>query len=136
MTPLNDGPPFGPVVNGTMVVVFWEYRPSNIAAYLFLSLFALATLGHLVYFVWLRSWTFIPLLLGGICEATSSLTSCQLIISPLNQVRFSDTLNAPAPTSTRQLSTLGCCRTCSSSSPRLSSPLLCTCHMAVSPPHS
>ena len=67
MTPLGDGPPFGPVVNGTMVV-FWEYRPSNVAAYLFLSLFALATLGHLIYFVWLRSWTFIPLLLGGICE--------------------------------------------------------------------
>ncbi len=71
MTPLDSGPPFGPVVNGTMVVVFWEYRPSNIAAYLFLSLFALATLGHFVYFVWLRSWTFIPLLLGGICEAPS-----------------------------------------------------------------
>ncbi|EAA32972.1 RTA1-domain-containing protein [Neurospora crassa] len=64
---LNDGPPFGPVVNGTMVVVFWEYRPSNVAAHLFLALFALATLAHLVYFVWLRAWGCIPLILGGIC---------------------------------------------------------------------
>jgi hypothetical protein len=66
--PLNDGPPFGPVVNGTMVVVFWEYRPSNVAGYVFLALFALATLAHLVYFVWLRAWRFIPFLLGGICK--------------------------------------------------------------------
>ncbi|KAL2128977.1 hypothetical protein VTI74DRAFT_8400 [Chaetomium olivicolor] len=68
MTSLDDGPPFGPVVNGTMVVVFWEYRPSNVAAYIFLALFALVTLGHLVYFLWLRAWTFIPLLLGGVCQ--------------------------------------------------------------------
>lgn len=65
----NDGPPFGPVVNGTMVVIFWEYRPSNVAAYTFLALFALATFGHLVYLFWLRPWTFIPFLLGGICES-------------------------------------------------------------------
>lgn len=68
---LNDGPPFGPVVNGTMVVVFWEYRPSNVAAYAFLALFALATLGHAVYLVVLRAWRFIPFILGGICEDTA-----------------------------------------------------------------
>lgn len=68
---LNDEPPFGPVVNGTMVVVFWEYRPSNAAAYAFLALFVLATLGHLIYFVWLRAWTFIPLMLGGVCKSIS-----------------------------------------------------------------
>lgn len=66
---LNDGPPFGPVVNGTMVVVFWEYRPNNVAAYLFLGLFAAATLGHLIYLIWLRAWTFVPFLLGGICKS-------------------------------------------------------------------
>ncbi|KAK4044288.1 RTA1 like protein-domain-containing protein [Parachaetomium inaequale] len=65
---LNDAPPFGPVVNGTMVVVFWEYRPSNAAAYIFLALFGLATLGHLIYLLWLRAWIFIPFLLGGICQ--------------------------------------------------------------------
>lgn len=68
MSTLNDGPPFGPVVNGTMVIVFWEYRPSNVAGYLFLALFALATLAHLVYFAWLRAWNFIPFLLGGVCK--------------------------------------------------------------------
>jgi hypothetical protein len=75
MTALNDGPPFGPVVNGTMVVIFWEYRPSDAAAYLFLALFALATLGHLVYFAWLRAWTFTPFILGGICRATTPRVS-------------------------------------------------------------
>jgi hypothetical protein len=52
-----------------MVIVFWEYRPSNVAAYLFLGLFAAATLGHLIYLIWLRAWTFIPFLLGGICKS-------------------------------------------------------------------
>ncbi|KAH6842801.1 RTA1 like protein-domain-containing protein [Chaetomium sp. MPI-CAGE-AT-0009] len=64
----NDGPPFGPVVNGTMVVVFWEYRPSNVAAYIFLALFVLATFGHFVYLARLRAWNFIPFILGGICQ--------------------------------------------------------------------
>ena len=64
----NDVPPFGPVVNGTMVVVFWEYRPSNVAAYTFLALFALATLGHLIYLILFRFWAFIPFFLGGICK--------------------------------------------------------------------
>lgn len=67
--PLHDGPPFGPVVNGTMLVIFWGYQRSIAAAYVFLALFVLATLGYLVYFVWPRVWKFIPLLLGGICEA-------------------------------------------------------------------
>ncbi|KAK8207079.1 RTA1 like protein-domain-containing protein [Phyllosticta capitalensis] len=64
----NDGPPFGPVVNGTMVVVFWEYRPSESAGYAFMALFALATLGHLAYLIWLRAWFFLFFILGGICE--------------------------------------------------------------------
>jgi hypothetical protein len=71
MDAIEDGPPFGPIVNGTMVVVFWEYRPSNVAAYLFLALFALITLGHIIYFIYLRAWIFIPFLLGGICEPLS-----------------------------------------------------------------
>lgn len=66
---MNDNPPFGPVVNGTMVVVFWEYRPSNIGAYVLLALFALATIGHIIYFFRLRAWAFIPLLLGGVCKS-------------------------------------------------------------------
>jgi uncharacterized membrane protein len=68
MDAINDRPPFGPIVNGTMVVVFWEYRPSNVAAYLFLALFALTTLAHIIYFIYLRAWVFVPFLLGGICK--------------------------------------------------------------------
>ncbi|KAB5536231.1 RTA1 like protein-domain-containing protein [Coniochaeta sp. 2T2.1] len=67
---INEDPgPFGPVdTNGTMIVVFWEYRPSNSAAYVFLALFGLATIGHAISFFRLRAWSFTPLLLGGLCE--------------------------------------------------------------------
>ncbi|KAI0147638.1 RTA1-domain-containing protein [Xylariaceae sp. FL1272] len=64
----NDSGPFGPVVNGTMVVVFYQYRPNESAAYAFLSLFAIATLAHIVYFFSLRAWWFLPFILGGIAE--------------------------------------------------------------------
>lgn len=59
-------PPFGPVLNGTQVVVFYHYRPSKPAGFAFLALFAVATLAHLVYLFRLRAWFFIPLVLGGI----------------------------------------------------------------------
>ncbi|KAI0892754.1 RTA1-domain-containing protein [Annulohypoxylon nitens] len=62
----GDGP-FGPVVNGTQIV-FYQYRPSKTAGFAFMALFALATLGHLIYFFWLRAWFFVPFLLGGIAE--------------------------------------------------------------------
>ncbi|KAI0534690.1 putative RTA1 domain protein [Xylaria digitata] len=65
---MADEGPFGPVVNGTMVVVFYEYRPNQQAAYAFLALFALATLGHIIYLFYLRAWSFIPFILGGIAE--------------------------------------------------------------------
>ncbi|KAI0386721.1 RTA1-domain-containing protein [Hypomontagnella monticulosa] len=62
----NEGP-FGPIVNGTQIV-FYEYRPNKAAGYAFVALFALATLGHLVYLFSLRAWSFIPFILGGIAE--------------------------------------------------------------------
>ncbi|KAI0975442.1 RTA1-domain-containing protein [Xylaria arbuscula] len=65
---MADEGPFGPVVNGTMVVVFYEYRPNEQAAYAFVALFALATLGHITYLFYLRAWFFIPFILGGIAE--------------------------------------------------------------------
>lgn len=58
--------PFGPIVNGTMVIEFYQYRPNMIAGYTFMALFGLATLAHLVCMARLRSWIFIPFLLGGI----------------------------------------------------------------------
>lgn len=59
-------PPFGPTLNGTQVIVYYHYRPHKPAAYLFVALFALATLLHLFYLIRLRAWYFIPLILGGI----------------------------------------------------------------------
>ena len=59
-------PPFGPILNGTQVIVYYHYRPHKPAAYIFVALFALATLLHLFYLFRLRAWYFIPLVLGGI----------------------------------------------------------------------
>lgn len=57
--------PFGPIVNGTQIV-FFEYRPNKSAGYAFTALFAVASVGHLIYLIWRRAWFFIPFLLGGI----------------------------------------------------------------------
>ncbi|KAH7357269.1 RTA1 like protein-domain-containing protein [Rhexocercosporidium sp. MPI-PUGE-AT-0058] len=62
----QDGP-FGPVVNGTMIV-FFEYRPNKAAGYSFTALFGLLTLGHLVFIFWRRAWFFIPFFFGGLAE--------------------------------------------------------------------
>lgn len=59
-------PPFGPILDGEPIIVYYHYRPNKPAAYLFLALFALSTLLHLFYLFRLRSWYFIPLILGGI----------------------------------------------------------------------
>ena len=59
-------PPFGPILNGTQVIVYYHYHPHKPAALLFVALFGLATLLHLVYLFRLRAWYFIPAILGGI----------------------------------------------------------------------
>ncbi|KAI1365963.1 RTA1-domain-containing protein [Xylaria arbuscula] len=64
----SDQGPFGPIVNGTMVVVFYQYRPSETAGYAFLALFAITTLSHVIWFFTLRAWWFLPFILGGIAE--------------------------------------------------------------------
>ncbi|EHK19379.1 uncharacterized protein TRIVIDRAFT_24959, partial [Trichoderma virens Gv29-8] len=64
---MGDGP-FGPVLNGTMVIVFYDYRPNQIAGYLFMALFGLASLAHLVYIVRFKAWMFIPFIIGGMSE--------------------------------------------------------------------
>ncbi|CCF38213.1 RTM1 [Colletotrichum higginsianum] len=65
---LDGGGPFGPVVNGTQIV-FYHYRPNGEAGWAFLVLFAIGVLGHIGYMFWLRSWHFIPFILGGVGEA-------------------------------------------------------------------
>lgn len=51
----------------------WTYTPSPAAALVFLILFALLTLWHLIVGIPRRVWYFIPLIIGGLCE---SLPSC------------------------------------------------------------
>lgn len=65
-------PPFGPVLNGTQVIVFYHYRPNKPAGFALLALFAIATLAHLLYLFRLRAWFFIPLILGGIGASPSA----------------------------------------------------------------
>lgn len=69
------GPPFGPVDgNGTIIVVFWEYKPNQSAAYAFVALFALTTICQFLYLFMLRPrpWYFIPFILGGIGKTSFS----------------------------------------------------------------
>ncbi|SPN99071.1 related to 7-aminocholesterol resistance protein [Cephalotrichum gorgonifer] len=58
-----EGPPFGPIVNGTQIV-FYHYRPNQEAAWGFVVLFGLAAAGHVFFFFKLRAWHFLPLVLG------------------------------------------------------------------------
>lgn len=67
---MADGPPFGPIVNGTQIVVFYEYQPSKPAGYAFMALFAIATLVHIGYLFKLRAWSFIPFILGGVGKSS------------------------------------------------------------------
>lgn len=66
------GPPYGPVLNGTMVIVFWEYRPSDTAALAFVALFGLLTIAHIILMFMFRAWCFIPFVLGGISKSLST----------------------------------------------------------------
>jgi hypothetical protein len=68
---MSDTGPFGPVVNGTLIVVFYEYLPNKPAALSFVALFGVATLGHLIYLFLFRAWYFIPFILGGIGKLPS-----------------------------------------------------------------
>ncbi|CRK25394.1 hypothetical protein BN1708_003964 [Verticillium longisporum] len=63
-----EGPPFGPIVNGTQIV-FYHYLPSQEAGWTFVVIFGLATLIHIFLLFKLRAWHFLPLILGTIGEA-------------------------------------------------------------------
>ena len=68
------GPPFGPVVNGILVIIFYEYLPTAIGGYVFMSLFAITTLISIILmFFRPRSWYCTPLVLGGIGKFSSTV---------------------------------------------------------------
>lgn len=56
-------------VNNTDRYVFYHYHPSLPAAIIFIILFAISTVFHVYQIVWKRTWYFIPLAVGGVCES-------------------------------------------------------------------
>jgi hypothetical protein len=61
----NTNGPFGPSHNGT-IYVFFVQRPNEAAGFAFMVLFILAALAHLFYLFRLRTWFFIPFVIGGL----------------------------------------------------------------------
>lgn len=59
----STGPPFGPIVDGTQII-FFHYRPNEIAGWIFVVLFGIAAAAHVFLFFRLRAWHFLPLILG------------------------------------------------------------------------
>lgn len=47
---------------------YYHYDPSIAAAAVFLTLFAISTLAHMLQLIRYRTWYFIPFVIGGICE--------------------------------------------------------------------
>lgn len=59
---------YGPVVNGTQIL-FYEYQPNKAAKFVFVALFGAVIVAHILYsLIILRTWHFIPFILGGICK--------------------------------------------------------------------
>lgn len=52
----------------------WSYKPSSAAAMLFLILFALSTVWHVVIMFRKRVWYFVVLIIGGFRKTPSTLT--------------------------------------------------------------
>lgn len=61
---------FNQHANGTFDIEYFQYTPSKEAGLAFLSIFAVATVVHVGYMFFFRSWSFIPMILGGICMFT------------------------------------------------------------------
>lgn len=51
------------------VVSYYHYTPSNVAAIIFICLFAVATVVRIFIVLRKRIWYFIPLIIGGICRS-------------------------------------------------------------------
>ncbi len=55
---------------------FYRYNPSDVAAIIFVVLFAITTFFHLYQLLRTRTWYFIPLVVGGFCKLPSSHGAC------------------------------------------------------------
>ena len=71
---LFDGPPYGYSQNGT-TIIYYQYLPNAILAYVFGFIFAITTIANIVLLCFRpRPWYCVPLILGGICEYYSCIS--------------------------------------------------------------
>lgn len=49
-------------------VLYYPYTPSTSAGYVFVALFAIATIAHIAYICKYKAKSFMPIVLGGICK--------------------------------------------------------------------
>jgi hypothetical protein len=64
--------------NGTITgAIYYDYHPSAAAAWLFVSLFAAATIAHCVLMFTFRSAIFIPMIIGGTSKSSRYASSLE-----------------------------------------------------------
>jgi len=57
-----------PALDDPNAYVLYRYYPSQVAAIIFVVLFALTTILHIFQLIRKRTWYFIPLVVGGLCR--------------------------------------------------------------------
>lgn len=62
--------------DGTFDIEYFQYIPSKEAGLAFVVIFAAATTVHVGYMGFFRAWSFIPMILGGICKSYLSRKFC------------------------------------------------------------
>lgn len=67
---------FNQHANGTFDIEYFQYTPSKEAGLAFVAIFAAAAATHVGYMFFFRSWSFIPMILGGICKPTYLCSFC------------------------------------------------------------
>lgn len=87
---------------GTADFDLYPYTPSDAAGYIFLVLFGIAAVAHIVWAVSMRTWYFIPFILGSIGEFSApraaSRSACIVSAHTFLQVQQADTTDAHGPT--------------------------------------
>ena len=57
-----------PALDDPNAYVLYRYYPSQVAAVIFVVLFAFTTIFHIFQVVKKRTWYFVPLIVGGLCK--------------------------------------------------------------------
>lgn len=73
---------FNQHANGTFDIEYFQYTPSKEAGLAFVAIFAAATAVHVGFMFFFRAWSFIPMILGGICKFSLILSFPLLLLLP------------------------------------------------------